>query len=117
MKEIKPKKRHNLKGELINIGGNIGYAIRPSERRKGYATIQLQLLLEKAKELGLEKVLVTCRDNNVGSRTTSTFLFITFSSIGFVDVSRTDIKSSFCNFSLYSDLLSSRILLSPILAA
>lgn len=62
--------RHNLKGELINIGGNIGYAIRPSERRKGYATIQLQLLLEKAKELGLEKVLVTCRDNNVGSRKT-----------------------------------------------
>ena len=59
-----------MKGELINIGGNIGYAIRPSERRKGYATIQLQLLLEKAEELGLEKVLVTCRDNNIGSKKT-----------------------------------------------
>ena len=62
--------RHSLKSELINIGGNIGYAIRPTERRKGYATIQLQLLLEKAEELGLEKVLVTCRDNNIGSRKT-----------------------------------------------
>ena len=62
--------RHSLKGELINIGGNIGYVIRPTERRKGYATIQLQLLLEKANELGLDKVLVTCRDNNIGSRKT-----------------------------------------------
>ena len=62
--------RHSLKGQLINIGGNIGYAIRPTERRKGYGTIQLQLLLEKAKELGLDKVLVTCRENNIGSKKT-----------------------------------------------
>lgn len=62
--------RHSLKGELINIGGNIGYVIRPTERRKGFATIQLQLLLEKAEELGLDKVLVTCRDNNIGSKKT-----------------------------------------------
>ena len=62
--------RHSLKGNLVNIGGNIGYVIRPSERKKGYATIQLQLLLDKAYELGLDKVLVTCRDNNIGSRKT-----------------------------------------------
>ena len=62
--------RHNLKGQLINIGGNIGYVIRPTERRKGYGTIQLQLLLEKATELGLDKVLVTCRENNIGSKKT-----------------------------------------------
>ena len=62
--------RHSLKGQLINIGGNIGYAIRPTERRKGYGTIQLQLLLEKAKVLGLNKVLVTCRENNIGSKKT-----------------------------------------------
>lgn len=62
--------RHSLKGQLINIGGNISYIIRPTERRKGYATIQLELLLDKAKDLGLEKVLVICRDNNEGSRKT-----------------------------------------------
>ena len=60
--------RHSLKGQLINIGGNIGYSIRPTERRKGYATIQLKLLLEKASKMGIDKVLVTCRDNNTASR-------------------------------------------------
>ena len=60
--------RHSLKDELINIGGNIGYIIRPSERGKGLATVQLQLLIEKAKELGLDKVLVTCRENNLSSK-------------------------------------------------
>ena len=62
--------RHHLKGNLINIGGNIGYGIRPSERRKGYGTIQLQLVLKEAKKLGLSKVLVTCRDNNIASKKT-----------------------------------------------
>ena len=57
-----------MKGDLINIGGNIGYIIRPSDRGKGCATIQLQLLLEKAKDLGLDRVLVTCRENNIGSK-------------------------------------------------
>ena len=63
--------RHSLKGELINIGGNIGYAIRPSERRKGYATIQLQLLLEKAEEKKKKKTIEKClgeQDKSVPSR-------------------------------------------------
>ncbi len=62
--------RHSLKGDLINIGGHVGYAIRPSERGKGYGTIQLRLVLEKAYEMGIKEVLVTCRENNVGSRKT-----------------------------------------------
>lgn len=62
--------RHHLKGMLVNIGGNIGYSIRPSERRKGYGTIQLKLAVEKARELGLNRVLVTCRENNLGSKKT-----------------------------------------------
>lgn len=59
--------RHIIKGDLINHGGNIGYLIRPSERKKGYGTILLALALEKAKEIGLEKVLVSCREDNIGS--------------------------------------------------
>ena len=62
--------RHCLKGDLINIGGHVGYAIRPSERGKGYGTIQLRLVLEKALELGIKEVLVTCRENNIGSKLT-----------------------------------------------
>lgn len=62
--------RHHILGELINVGGNFAYAIRPSERGKGYGIIQLKLLIEKAKEIGLEKVLVTCRENNIASKKT-----------------------------------------------
>lgn len=62
--------RHHLKGQLINIGGNIGYSIRPTERGKGYGKIQLKLAIEKASELGLDKVLVTCRENNIASKKT-----------------------------------------------
>jgi len=59
--------RHELKGNLINHGGNIGYLVRPSERKKGYGTIILGCALKKAKELGLERVLVTCREENIES--------------------------------------------------
>ena len=59
--------RHIIKGNLINHGGNIGYLIRPSERKKGYGTIMLGLALEKAREIGLEKVLISCREDNIGS--------------------------------------------------
>ncbi len=59
--------RHELSGQLRNIGGHIGFNIRPSERRKGYGTAILALTLEKAKELGLKRVLVTCDDNNISS--------------------------------------------------
>lgn len=62
--------RHHLKGDLLNIGGNIGYGIRPGERGKGYGTIQLMLLLEKAHDLEIDKVLLTCRENNIGSKKT-----------------------------------------------
>lgn len=59
--------RHTLKGTLINHGGNIGYLVRPSERKRGYGKILLRLALEKARDIGLEKVLITCRNDNIGS--------------------------------------------------
>ena len=62
--------RHHIKGNLVNVGGNFAYAIRPSERGKGYGTLQLKLLIEKAKNYGLNKVLITCRDNNIASKKT-----------------------------------------------
>lgn len=62
--------RHQLNEKLLNCGGHIGYGIRPSERRKGYATQLLSLALEKTKELGIRKVLVVCDADNIASKKT-----------------------------------------------
>lgn len=62
--------RHDLTPHLLNVGGHIGYGIRPSERRKGYATKLLQLSLIQSKQLGLQKVLVTCDATNKRSEKT-----------------------------------------------
>ena len=59
--------RHNLKGNLINHGGHIGYLIRPSERGKGYGSELLKYALIEARKLGINKVLVTCRNDNIAS--------------------------------------------------
>lgn len=60
--------RHELNDHLFNIGGHIGYDIRPSKRRKGYGKEILRLGLEKACERGLRRVLVTCDETNIGSK-------------------------------------------------
>ncbi len=62
--------RHRLNEELLKCNGNIGYHIRPTQRKKGYATEMLALALEKCRELGLEKVLVSCDNDNYGSAKT-----------------------------------------------
>jgi predicted acetyltransferase len=59
--------RHWLTATLEKEGGHIGYMITPSQRRKGYGTQQLALCLEKACAMGLDRVLVTCDTDNVGS--------------------------------------------------
>lgn len=59
--------RHKLNEFLFNEGGHIGYSIRPSERKKGYATLMLKLGLQKCRELNLNKVLITCDKTNVAS--------------------------------------------------
>ncbi len=60
--------RHQLDSSSRNIGGNISYEIRPTERRKGYGTEILKLSLLEAKEIGLEKVLLTCDEDNIASK-------------------------------------------------
>ena len=59
--------RHYLNDELLKTGGHIGVGIRPSERRKGYATAMIALALEECKKLGIKRVLMTCDKNNIGS--------------------------------------------------
>ena len=53
---------------LMTYGGHIGYSIRPSYRRRGYGRRILQLALEKCSDLGMERVLVTCDEDNTASQ-------------------------------------------------
>lgn len=62
--------RHYLTERLLNGGGNIGYGIRPSQRGNHYAPYMLGLGIEKAKDMGIEKALVCCDDDNPASART-----------------------------------------------
>lgn len=59
--------RHYFNDFLSMFGGHIGYSIKPCERRKGYATSMLKAILLYCKDLGLDKILITCIDGNIGS--------------------------------------------------
>ena len=59
--------RHYLNKYLTQVGGNIGYGVRKTERNKGYAKQMLKLALEKCKELKIKKVLITCDEDNIAS--------------------------------------------------
>ncbi len=60
--------RHELNEYLFKIAGHIGYMIRPSKRRRGYGNEILRLGLLEAKKLGLRRVLLTCDEDNTGSK-------------------------------------------------
>ena len=59
--------RLRLNKALWDFGGNIGFSIRPSERRKGYNKINLFLGLCVCKNRGIEAVLISCEKRNIAS--------------------------------------------------
>ena len=60
--------KHALNDFLERFGGHIGYVVVPAFRRRGYATSMLRLAIPLARQrLGLTKILLTCRDDNIGS--------------------------------------------------
>lgn len=59
--------RHYLNEHLLKTGGHIGDGVRPSERRKGYATAMIGLALKECQKLGIDKVLICCNKDNIGS--------------------------------------------------
>ena len=59
--------RHTLNDFLLDVGGHIGYDVRPTRRREGHATAMLRGALPWARDLGIDPALVTCDEDNVGS--------------------------------------------------
>jgi predicted acetyltransferase len=62
--------RHYLNEQFSKVGGHIGYGVRPSERRKGYAKIMLKMALEKCRNMGMRQILITCDKDNIASSKT-----------------------------------------------
>ncbi len=62
--------RHRLTPALELKGGHIGFSVIPNEQGKGYGNEILRLSLEKAKELGIDRVLLVCEEENIPSRKT-----------------------------------------------
>lgn len=59
--------RHRLNDHLAEVGGHIGYAVRPQFRRRGYATQMLKQTLQVASDLGIDRALLTCNNDNLAS--------------------------------------------------
>ncbi len=59
--------RFRLTRNLENEGGHVGYDVRPSMRRRGYGTALLRLVLAEARARGVQRIRITCDDDNIGS--------------------------------------------------
>ena len=59
--------RHYLNQRLLLNGGHIGDGVRPSERRRGIATAMIGLALIECQKLGINRVLMVCDKDNIGS--------------------------------------------------
>lgn len=61
--------RHRLNQRLLAEGGHIGYSVRPSAQRRGIATWALGQALQRARQVGVERALMTCDEDNLASAT------------------------------------------------
>lgn len=61
--------RHHINHPILSTwGGHVGYSVSLNERKKGYATQMVKLILKSAKKLNIDKLLITCSQDNIGSK-------------------------------------------------
>lgn len=59
--------RYRLSDWLMQVGGHVGYGIRPQFQRQGHGTLILKLALERLRDCGIDRALITCFDSNIAS--------------------------------------------------
>lgn len=60
--------RHHIDHPILSVwGGHMGYTVRPSERKKGYAKEMLKQNLHNCRNKGLKKIMITCNHDNIAS--------------------------------------------------
>ena len=59
--------RLGMNSFLRKEAGQIGYSVRPSERRKGYGTEILRMALQVLRSVGYTETVVTCGKDNISS--------------------------------------------------
>jgi predicted acetyltransferase len=93
--------RHRLTEKLARFGGHVGYEVKPSARRRGYATTMLHLLLETDRARSIGKILITCAPTNTGSRRAIEANGAVLESIIYVD----EIKRDTCRYWIHSSAM------------
>jgi len=61
-------RRADNDAQLADYAGNMGYAVRPSERRKGYAKAMLKACLNQCFERGIDDIVIACDKSNDASK-------------------------------------------------
>ncbi len=62
------KLRHRLNEKLLLHGGHVGFTVRPTERGKGYGKMILAEIKKEARNMGIDRLLLTCNETNTRSR-------------------------------------------------
>ena len=83
--------RHELNEMLQNFGGHVGYGVRPSLAGQGFATLALRMTVERANNMGIKELLLTCSPDNPASRRViekngGEFIDVSDKTYGFKDV-------------------------------